>query len=608
MFTRVVFVLAIAASASAQPAKNDYSDPKTWLCRPGRQDACAVDLTTTIVAADGTLKREAFKPNDGGTQAQTVAPDAEIQKILADRIDNQRQSVGIVVGVIEPSGRRIVAHGHLANGDARPVGADTVYEIGSITKVFTSLLLADAVQRHEVALTDPVAKFLPQSVKMPERGGRAITLQDLATHTSALPRLPGNMKPADPANPYADYSVEQLYQFLSSYQLPRDVGSEYEYSNLGGGLLGHVLALRAHTDYASLVRDRITAPLGMSSTAIALSPEMKSRLAVGHSPALQPVANWDLPTLAGAGALRSTTTDLLAFLAANLGYTMSPLAPAMKAMLDVRRPTGTGGLETALGWHVLTAHGHEIVWHNGGTAGYRTFIGFDRAARTGVVVLSNAGTAAGPDDIGRHLLDPELRLLPPAKPAPQHTEVKVDSKLYDNYVGRYQLAPSAILTISRDDAHLFAQLTGQPRFEIFPEGEKQFFLKVVDAQLTFETDAQGKATAAVLHQNGIDQRAPRIAGEPVVPKQIALDPPVFDRYAGRYQLTPAVTLTLSRDGEQFFVQLTGQPKIEIFPSGERDFFVKVVDAQLTMEVDAAGRATAVTLHQFGRDQRAPRIE
>jgi D-alanyl-D-alanine-carboxypeptidase/D-alanyl-D-alanine-endopeptidase len=544
----------------------------------------------------------------GGAQAQTVAPDAEIKKILADRIDVQRQSVGIVVGVIEPTGRRVVAHGRFAAGDPRPVGADTVYEIGSITKVFTSLLLADAVQRHEVVLSDPVSKFLPEAAKMPQRGGRAITLQDLATHTSGLPRMPDNFKPADPSNPYADYSVEQLYQFLSSYQLTRDIGSQYEYSNLGGGLLGHVLALRTHSDYASLVRERITGPLGMSSTAIALSPEMKSRLAVGHSPALQPVANWDLPTLAGAGALRSTTADLLVFLAANLGYTTSPLAPAMKAMLDVRRPTGSGGLEIALGWHVLTAKGHEIVWHNGGTAGYRTFIGFNRAARTGVVVLSNAGTAAGPDDIGRHLLDPELRLLAPATPPTQRTEAKIDTKLYDNYVGRYQLAPSAILTIIRDDDHLYAQLSGQPRLEIFPEAATRFFLKVVDAQLTFETDAQGKATAAVLHQNGIEQRAPRLAGEPVVPKQIPLDPPIFDRYAGRYQLTPAVTLTLSRDGAQFFVQLTGQPKIEIFPSGERDFFVKVVDAQLTMDVDAAGRATAVTLHQFGRDQRAPRIE
>src|SRR5262249_19332240 len=184
-------------------------------------------------------------------------------------------------------------------------------------------------ERHEVALTDPVSKYLPATVRMAERGGRSITLQDLATHTSGLPRMPTNFKPADPANPYADYSVEQMYEFLSSYQLTRDIGSQYEYSNLGGGLLGHVLALRPHTDYASLVRDRITAPLEMASTAITLPADLKSRLAVGHSAALQPVANWDLPTLAGAGALRSTTNDLLTFLAGHLGYTKTPLEPAM---------------------------------------------------------------------------------------------------------------------------------------------------------------------------------------------------------------------------------------------------------------------------------------
>jgi len=437
-----------------------------------------------------------------------IVADADIRRILAERIDAQRQSVGIVAGVIEPAGRRIVSYGRRAKDDARALDGDTIFEIGSITKVFTSLLLADAVQRGEVALADPVSKYLPAPVKIAERG-RAITLQDLATHTSGLPRLPGNMKPRDATNPYADYSVEQLYQFLSSFQPARDAGAQYEYSNLGGGLLGHLLALRAQTDYESLVRARITAPLGMASTAITLSPELRARLATGHSEMLQPVPNWDLPTLAGAGALRSSVNDLLAFLAANLGYVASPLAPAMAAMRAVRRPTGIDNLQIALGWHVLTAHGREIVWHNGGTAGYRTFIGFDPAARTGVVVLSNAGTAAGPDDIGRHLLDPELPLLKLEPPA-THTEIAIDPKLYDVYAGRYRFTPAVALAITRTENHLFAQLTGQPSFEIFPESEKRFFLKVVDAQLTFETDADGKATAVVLHQNGIDQRASRV--------------------------------------------------------------------------------------------------
>ena len=447
----------------------------------------------------------------GIAAAQSAPPtllpsDAEIRKILVDRIDVQHQSVGIVVGVIGPDGRRVIAYGSLEKGDSRPLNGDTVFEIGSATKVFTSLLLADMVQRKQVALDDPVAKYLPPTVKMPERNGRSITLLDLSTHTSGLPRLPGNMKPKDPDNPYADYSVEQLYQFLSGYELTRDIGSRYEYSNLGGGLLGHALARRAGTDYEALVESRICAPLGMKNTVITLTPEMKARLAVGHNAALDPVKNWDLPTLAGAGALRSTANDLLSFLAANLGYSKSPLAPAMESMLKPRKPTGKEGLEIAMGWHIFTSNGKEIIWHNGGTGGYRSFIGFDPKTRTGVVALSNTSTNVGVDDIGHHLLDSSFPLTAPPR---EHKEAKVDPKLFDNYVGSYQLAPAFILTVTRDESHLFVQATGQPRFEIFPESDRDYFLKVVDAQITFITDDKGRATELVLHQGGRDQHAKR---------------------------------------------------------------------------------------------------
>jgi CubicO group peptidase (beta-lactamase class C family) len=537
-----------------------------------------------------------------------VPSDSEIRQILADRIDVQHQSIGIMVGVIGPEGRRIIAYGHLEKGDPRPLNGDTIFEIGSTTKVFTSLLLADMVQRGEVALDDPVAKYLPPSVKMPERNGRSITLVDLATHTSGLPRLPTNMTPKDVTNPYADYSVEQLYQFLSSYQLTRDIGSQYEYSNLGGGLLGHLLARRAGMDFEALVRSRICGPLGMNNTRITLTPEMKERLAVGHNQAMDTVANWDLPTLAGAGALRSTANDLLTFLAANLGYTTSALAPAMAAMLKVRRPTGQPGLEIALGWHIYTTNGKEIVWHNGGTGGYRSFMGFDPKARIGVVALSNASTIAGVDDIGRHLLDPSVPLTKPPK---EHKQVAADPKLFDGYVGRYQLAPSFIMTITRDGDHLFVQATGQPKLEIFPEGDRDYFLKVVDAQITFVTDTQGRATELILHQGGLDQHARRMEGEVPPPKEhreVAVDPKLFDGYVGSYQFAPNLILTVTREGDHLFAQLTGQQKFEVFPESDHDYFYKVVDAQITFVTDSTGRATELVLHQGGLDQHAKRTE
>jgi serine-type D-Ala-D-Ala carboxypeptidase/endopeptidase len=163
------------------------------------------------------------------------------------------------------------------------------------------------------------AKYLPASVKVPERDGRQISLVDLATHTSGLPRMPANFRPKDPANPYADYTDEQLYSFLSSYDLIRDIGLKFEYSNLGFGLLGQGLARRAGTGYETLVETRICEPLGMKSTRITLSPDMERRFAAGHSADLVTVSRWDIPSLAGAGALRSTANDLLIFFGGNDG-------------------------------------------------------------------------------------------------------------------------------------------------------------------------------------------------------------------------------------------------------------------------------------------------
>jgi CubicO group peptidase (beta-lactamase class C family) len=437
-----------------------------------------------------------------------VPSDTEIRNILVQRIDTYHQGVGIVVGVIEPKGRRIVAYGTLNQGDGRTLDGDTIFEIGSVTKVFTSLLLADMVKRGELALSDPVAKYLPPEVKVPERAGRSITLLDLSTHTSGLPRLPSNLQRRDLADPYADYTAERLYQFLSTYQLTRDIGSDFEYSNLGGGLLGFALARRAGMDYEALVRSRVAAPLGMNSTGITLTPEMKARLAVGHNDELKAVSNWNFQALAGCGALRSSVNDMLTFLAANLGYVKSPLAPAMASMLAVRRPTGSPRLgEIGLGWLIVKPSNHELVWHNGGTGGYRSFVGFAPNARVGVVVLSNTFTPTGVDDIGMHLLDSHAPLMAPPK---EHKEIAVDPKLYDAYVGQYQLAPNFILTVTREGDELFVQATGQPKFQIFPSSAREFFLKVVDAQITFETDSTGRAVSLTLHQNGANVPGKRV--------------------------------------------------------------------------------------------------
>jgi hypothetical protein len=200
---------------------------------------------------------------------------------------------------------------------------------------------------------------------------------------------------------------------------------------------------------------------------------------------------------------------MLTFIAANLGYVESPLGPAMAAMTKVRRPGSGPQSDIALAWIAAKREGRVIYWHNGGTGGYRAFMGFDPKSRVGVVALSNMSTRTGVDDIGLHLLDSSL---PIAKLAPlvMHKAITLDPKIFDRYAGVYQFVPAVAVTFTREGDRMFAQLTGQPKFEIFAEGEKEFFVKAVDAQFTFETGADGRAATAILHQNGRDQKAKRV--------------------------------------------------------------------------------------------------
>jgi CubicO group peptidase (beta-lactamase class C family) len=298
-----------------------------------------------------------------------------------------------------------------------------------------------------------------------------------------------------------------MYAFISDYTLIRDIGAKYEYSNLGVGLLGHVLALRSRTDYETLVRTRIGRPLKMDSTGIKLAPQMQARLATGHNSARLPVPNWDLPTLDGAGALRSTVNDMLKFVAANLGLKKSPLLAAMQKAHQSQHHTGVPDLEIGLGWHILKKFDTEIVWHNGGTAGYHSFIGFDQKKRKGVVVLSNSANDI--DDIGRHLLESQYPLAKFEAPK-ERKAIKLEATIFDAYVGEYQLAPTFVITISREGDQFFAQATGQGKFELFAETDMDFFLTVIDAQITFVKDDKGQVTHLVLHQNKVDQPAKKI--------------------------------------------------------------------------------------------------
>ena len=246
--------------------------------------------------------------------AQNGFTDAEADGIKAFLHDNFRQTNAcMVIGLADQRGNRIFSAGKLDNGTDREVNGDTVFFIGSVSKTFTALLLQEAVKRGEMKLDDPVAKYLPASTKMPTHGGKEITLLDLATHAAGLPADPDNMTGATVKEQYETYTVEKIYAFLSGYTLSRDPGTEFEYSNVGMALLGHVIALKAGTNFESLVVNRICRPLHMDSTCIALTPELKARLAMGHDDSGKPSPPWKLQAYSPAGDVHSTANDLLKY-------------------------------------------------------------------------------------------------------------------------------------------------------------------------------------------------------------------------------------------------------------------------------------------------------
>jgi CubicO group peptidase (beta-lactamase class C family) len=455
------------------------------------------------------------------TAAQpALASDAELRAILADHIDVQHKSVGMVVGITTPAGRRVVSYGQLNQGDERQLNGDTVFEIGSVTKVFTALLLADMVQRGELRLDDPVAKYLPAGVKMPERQGHSITLVDLATQTSGLPFFPSDIPLADPKEAeriVAQYTIAQSYQFLSRFELTRDIGTKWEYSNLGFGLLGQALVQRAGMDYEALVRARITRPLGMESTAIAVSPAMQARLAPGHDAKLQPASEIVMPAFLAAGCLRSSANDILTFLETFLGRKDSPLAPAMQAMLQTRRPGP--GFQQGLGWWIISMGSADegFVFHGGETPGYSTSVAYDPKTQTGVVVLSNGAENDG--GLGWHLMRPSFPLATAAaqKALEDKTrkEMALDTKLLDLYAGRYRLASGPtkgdLITIERTSDFLVLKSASTPPqgLRLHAESDHLFFITEADLQVDFRREG-GRATSMVIRFAGTETPATRV--------------------------------------------------------------------------------------------------
>lgn len=436
-------------------------------------------------------------PTHGYTFDLQPKIDPLAKQLLADDV-----TVGFVVGICADGEKQVLSYGETEKGKNMAPDGDTIYEIGSASKAFTGVLLADLVQRGRVKLDDPLQAYLSTAAKADLRNPTHITFEHLATHTSGLPRLPDNLQPADPMNPYADYTFRQMYSFLKKHELRRGPG-EYEYSNFGMGLLGVLLAGRERMSYERLLVEYLAKPCGMDDTCVNLSNEQRQRLAPPYDAALEAAKNWDFSAFAGAGGICSSTNDMLKFIAANLANDDKPLTKAFQ-LSHQKRHTKPDGQAIGLGWHI--ARDGITRWQNGMTGGYAAWVAVVPSRNLGIVVLSNTA-ALQITEIGEKITRVALgEKVEPSTPTPI---VQVAPEVLEKYEGVYAITPQFALTVTLEGDKLMVQATGQQKFQVYPESEKKFFYKVVDAQLTFVGDKKGRAELLILHQNGVNQVATR---------------------------------------------------------------------------------------------------
>jgi serine-type D-Ala-D-Ala carboxypeptidase/endopeptidase len=530
--------------------------------------------------------------------SQHFPPDDELRLMLRYLVEDG-EAAGVVLGVLEADGStRVVSYGSAGSG-GRPLGPRSVFEIGSVNKTFTGTLLADMVAKGEVALTDPISRYLPQGVTAPRRDGREITLLDLATHHSGLPRLPDNHTPADRANPYIDFTLEKLYAFLSGHQLRRDPGSAYEYSNVGMGLLGHLLARASKRSYEDLVRQRILEPLGMNMTGYPLDGEIAQWMTKGHDAKGNEVPYWfATETIQGAGGLRSNVEDMLKYLKANVGTPATDLQRAMRVAHETQKPIDGGSI--GLAWMIRPYQGRRVVMHGGNTAGFSTDAGFDPDKRVGFVLLANQGQFG--DDVGSDFL---RRGLPLAIP-----EVAVARTVLERYVGEYEMAPGRNFVIRLEkDGWLTLQAPGNVRFRLYAESDTKFFTKRAPWRVTFTKAIVGEEiTGFVADLEGTERNGRKISSDGPPPRVVAgnaiPEQPItaadIARYEGTYTLeTIGKSLDIRIFGEngELKAQPAGQSVSRLLPVG-RHQFVLAADSRIRLVFGVQGdRAESVTLQQ-----------
>ena len=467
-----------------------------------------------------------------------------------------------------------------------------LFEIGSISKVFTGVLLAQAVERGELRLDDTLGKLLEGKVKFASEKVASVTLRQLVTHTACLPRLPANLfEGGNNDDPYAHYDRARLWKALAALQITGTPPCDAAYSNFGVGLLGDLLALRFERSWETLVRERITAPLGMRDTVATLGGKAP-RLAPGFA-GTKPAANWGFDALVGAGGLRSTPADMLRFGRAILAGRDGPLGAAAERVVTPLARFGDGAIGYAI--QVRGPASQRSFSHDGATGGYRAQLLL--AADTGEVLVVLASNAGAP--VGRLAAELAAARYPVEAAAPG-----IKANCLAECAGVYRIDKQAALTFVVQDGTMHVRGTGRPFDALAPSGTDTFTFNAV-SRFAFERDAAGKPAAVAMTSRGETLRAVR-TDEPPPARVTTADAEAF---VGRYTLSPTLTFDVKASAGQLTAQLGAQPRFAVYAvAGQPDRFAyDVVKAELQFERDASGKVVALVLHQNGR-QRAPKVE
>jgi len=486
-----------------------------------------------------------------------------------------------------------------------PFTPDTKSRIGSITKQFTASAILKLQEEGKLSVQDKLSKYFPGFPR-----GDEVTLRHLLTHTSGIRSYtdkPGFMdKVTSPIAP------DDLIRSFENDAYDFDPGKKWHYDNSGYFLLGRIIEKVSGQTYGEFLRKTFFEPLGMTNTGVHRAGIPLEHEALGYQysgTTFTNALNWDMSWAGGAGSLYSTVEDLFRWNEGVFGGKVLKEASLHAAWTPVKTEDNQdddSGNGYGFGWFIAHTRGAQEISHGGGLNGFSSFLMRLPSQNFTVAILANALPVAPGAEPGQlaHLVT-EIYLGEQLGPRPaRQVNPNVSPAALDALVGRYDYG-MAVMTVTKEGRHLYAQLSGQARYEIFPTSDTDFFWKVTDAQVTFVKDKQGKVIKAVHHQGGQTLNAPRVEDL----KEAKVDPSTYDAFVGKYDYGEGkAILTVSREGDHLFAQLTGQPKFEIYPKSPTEFFWKVVAAQVQFVKNDAGKVTKAIHHQGGQTLEAPKIE